>query len=139
MAKRILDGKTYNTETATLVWSQEIHPQDIAEVHPFNELYQNRFGAYFSYAGNYRDFDDAVITPLTPLEAEKWMEQFAHAHLIEKHFGEKPEAGDSETRFTLRMPDSLKRRIDEAAKLTNQSVNAWIVRCIEQHAPFGPT
>ncbi|MDH7797154.1 MULTISPECIES: toxin-antitoxin system HicB family antitoxin [unclassified Beijerinckia] len=134
MAKRILNGKTYNTETATLVALEEVPRHVYAETYEFNELYQNRFGAYFTYSGNHRDIDEAVITPLTPLEAEHWMEKYAWAELIEKHFGEKPEAGDSETRFTLRMPDSLKRRIDEAAKASNQSVNAWIIRCIENCA-----
>ena len=54
--------------------------------------------------------------------------------LIEAHFGEMPEAGETESRFTLRMPDVLKSRIDALAKSRDQSTNAWITRCLERCA-----
>jgi hypothetical protein len=43
-------------------------------------------------------------------------------------------AGDAEeggmSRFTLRMPDQLKARIEDAAAQENLSVNAWLVRSV---------
>ncbi len=51
--------------------------------------------------------------------------------LIEQHFGEMPEAGDAESRFTLRIPQMLKVRIDKLAKIRGQSTNAWVIRCLE--------
>ena len=42
-----------------------------------------------------------------------------------------PEAGSGEAKYTLRMPDSLRDRLAERAKANNQSLNAWIVRCLE--------
>ena len=51
--------------------------------------------------------------------------------LIERLFGEMPEAGSGETKFTLRMPDSLRDRLAERARANRQSLNAWIVRCLE--------
>ena len=45
-----------------------------------------------------------------------------------------PEAGSGETKFTLRMPDSLHKRLTQLAKAENQSLNAWIVRFLESGA-----
>ena len=36
-----------------------------------------------------------------------------------------------EVKFTLRMPDSLRERLAERAKANDQSLNAWIIRCLE--------
>ena len=136
MTKRIIDGNTYNTETATLlarvITSTGDFPEDL-----FDELYQNRYGAYFFHKYDYEPevggcyFD---IQPLTPQEAQAWMERRHQTELLETHFGEMPEAGSGETRFTLRMPDSLKSRIDALAKQNKQSLNAWIIRCVERCA-----
>ena len=104
----------------------------------FSELYQTRHGAYFSHHGDLSlDADNPrfmAISPLSPAEAQTWMERNASPDLIEAHFGEQPEAGDSDSRFTLRMPDALRRRIDIIATSNKQSLNAWIVRCLENCA-----
>ena len=135
-AKRIIGGKTYNTETATKIASQS----DLEEQFGYNYngpdtgsvLFQTRHGAYFLWHYDDQSPEYEKIEPLTPDEAQNWMEKYCSADLIEEHFGEMPEAGDAESRFTLRMPDSLKQRIDTAAKLQQQSTNAFIVRCLEK-------
>ncbi len=43
-----------------------------------------------------------------------------------------PEADEGMARISLRLPESLKVRVDEAATHAGQSVNAWIVRAITQ-------
>lgn len=48
-----------------------------------------------------------------------------------------PEAGSGKSKFTLRMPDSLRERLAERAKANDQSLNAWIVRCLESCAAEG--
>jgi hypothetical protein len=121
--KRIIGGKTYNTETATRVAEVDYWGGD-----NFDELYQTRFGAYFRYSG---DEDQAALVPLTPSEAQEWMERGGEIDLIEKHFGIQPEAGSSESRVTLRIPDTLKSRIEALATGNGQSLNAWIMRCLE--------
>lgn len=136
MAKRIIDGKTYNTETATRIAAVEQPPEDQGL---FDELYQTRHGAYFRYHGDYSATDPATgfletVEPLTPSEAQKWMELHALADLIEKHFGEQPEAGEAESRVTVRIPDALKNRIEAMAVANKQSLNAWIMRCVESCA-----
>jgi predicted HicB family RNase H-like nuclease len=135
MTKRIIDGKTYNTETATLVAEAATDPYEPSE---FDELYQTRHGAYFRHYGDWARVDHtgtvSYVEPLTPAEAQAWMEKHAWAELLEKHFGEQPEAGESESRITLRIPDALKSRIEEMASANNQSLNAWIMRCLESCA-----
>jgi predicted HicB family RNase H-like nuclease len=137
--KRIIDGKTYNTETATQIegWAEtndEPWPHEIGEY-----LYQNRFGAFFRFTFResiHPEDDYEEIEPYTPEQARNWLEKHRsyRVDLIESLFGKMPEAGSGESKFTLRMPDSLRERLAERAKANNQSLNAWIVRCLESCA-----
>lgn len=132
--KRIIDGKTYNTETATQIGGsvREEGPGEIAEY-----LYQNRFGVFFLYSlvEGFEEHDGERIVPYTPEQARKWLEQLSDgARQIETLFGEMPEAGSGEAKYTLRMPESLRDRLASYAKANNQSLNAWIVRCLESCA-----
>ena len=108
------------------------------DFHLYQEfLFRTRFGAFFlysSYEEEYGGEDDyEKIKPLTPEEARKWLEekQSYDPSLIERLFGEMPEAGSGETKFTLRMPDVLAERLAQLAKENGQSLNAWAVRCLE--------
>lgn len=124
--KRIIDGRTYNTETATLLgrWKSDDEPIEEA-------FFKTRHGAYFLYI--FLDMEpDEWIKPLAPEEAQRWMEQHCRADTIEAEFGEMPEAGDPEARITLRIPETLRKRIVAAAEARGQSLNAWIQRCIER-------
>ncbi len=132
--KRIIGGKTYNTETAAKIAMRNDDPRDAGydDIVEGEILYQTRHGAYFLLYYNEISPEDDALIPLAPQEAQSWMEKYASVELIEQHFGEMPEAGDSESRLTLRMPDSLKQRIDLLAGKNNQSTNAWIVRALEK-------
>ena len=140
--KRIIDGKTYNTETSTRVagWDQDEGPYDTGEY-----LYRTRFGAFFRYwffEGSGED-DFERIEPLSHEEARTWLENKVswNPNLIEAHFGKMPEAGSGEAKFTLRLPDTLRNRLVARAEENKQSLNAWIVRCLERCAeePANPT
>jgi hypothetical protein len=126
--KRIIDGKTYNTETATLVW----HVGDDADGPPGEvALFKTRHGAYFLYYVSDLGPDEG-IRPMDPSDALAWLEKHCwRAEVIEAEFGEMPEAGDAEARITLRVPETLRRRIASLARERSQSLNAWIVRCLE--------
>jgi hypothetical protein len=135
--KRIIEGKTYNTETATQIASlDKDDPESGYEAGEY--LYQSRFGAFFlfSFLEWHGDDDFEKIVPLTPEQAREWLEN-NHGHdveLIERLFGEMPEAGSGEIKFTLRLPESLRDRLAARAKANEQSLNAWIVRCLESCA-----
>ena len=136
--KRIIDGKTYNTETATQIagWDEDEGQYTRGEY-----LYQTRFGAFFRFTFlDGADEDDyARITPLTPEDARKWLEERVswNPEIIESLFGEMPEAGSGEIKYTLRLPESLRNRLATRAEENKQSLNAWIVRCLERCAHEG--
>jgi hypothetical protein len=133
--KRIIDGKTYNTETATQLAGRE---DDNGPYESGAFLYQTRFGAFFlfSYLGGTGEDDYEKIQPFTPEQARAWLEEHEpwNIDLIERLFGEMPEAGSGEVKYTLRMPESLRDRLAERAKANNQSLNAWMIRCLESCA-----
>ena len=131
--KRIIDGKTYNTETATQLTGWD----DDAQGAPWEArtyLFQTRFGAFFvfSFYEGFGEDDWEKIEPLTPEQAREWLEKFRpyEVDLIERLFGEMPEAGSGEVKFSLRMPESLRDLIAPLAKANSQSLNAWIVGCM---------
>ncbi|MBU6419150.1 MAG: type II toxin-antitoxin system HicB family antitoxin [Proteobacteria bacterium] len=131
--KRIIDGKTYNTETATRLggWIDDEHGFEQGA-----DLYQNRLGAFFLYcfSDDGPKSEEDKIVPYTPEQAQKFLEKH-HGYdveLIESLFGQMPEAGSSESKFTLRLPDNLRNRLAALAKANGQSLNAWVVRCLEQ-------
>jgi len=128
--KRIIDGKTYNTETATKVGAASFDPHNPGD---FDWLYQTRHGAFFRhYGGMTNQGDDfEVLKPATPEEAKAWLASHDLVDELEALFGEQPEAGEAESRITVRIPDSLKARIEGLAAANKQSMNAWIMRCLE--------
>ena len=133
--KRIIEGKTYNTETATRLAAIE----DDEYVITGAQLYQTRHGAFFiyRYAEDGPDGPESDILPYTPEQARAWLEKHRSydVDLIESVFGKMPEAGSGESKFTLRLPDSLRERLAARAKANNQSLNAWIIKCLERCAP----
>lgn len=133
--KRIIDGKTYNTETATHIsgYEQFDGPDSYGSF-----LYQTRFGAFFLYSfrtGSPED-DFEKIVPLSGEDAQRWLEKHEshQPELIERLFGVMPEGGSAEVKYTLRLPESLRDRLAAHAEANNQSLNAWIVRCLERCA-----
>lgn len=136
--KRIIDGKTYNTETATQITGFD---NEEGWYSSGQYLYQTRFGAFFLYTylekGDEDDYER--IFPMSPDEARVWLEtkQSWNPDLIEALFGSMPEAGSGEIKFTLRLPESLRDRLAARAEANKQSLNAWIVRCLEGCAKEG--
>ena len=135
--KRIIDGKTYNTETATELFGTD-WSHDEAGVGGGEYLFQTRFGAYFlyKYYDGFGEDDFETISPCSPDEARQWLEKKASydPDLIERLFVAMPEAGSGEIRFTLRLPESLRDRLAALAKANHQSLNAWMVKCLESCA-----
>lgn len=142
--KRIIDGVTYNTATATILakrkWSSGGEEKE-------DTLYQTNGGAFFldhestHYRRSYHYEDKRIrqpdtrnqFEPLTAEAAREWLSR-SEAEIYHNPFGEPPEAGtepESAATVYLRMPGSLKTRIEAAAKSEGQSVNAWALRTFE--------
>jgi hypothetical protein len=153
--KRIIDGKAYNTETAARLAEVNLTGQKEG---PFFDpkaaddcgrttLYQTAGGAYFivrdvkegvfrtlpDFKGDPRSsINQPGLYPLTRKEALAWAEYHQlDADKIEAIFGRIPEAGQKTGSILLRLPEALKKRMEDAARDSDQSVNAWAMRCME--------
>lgn len=97
--KRIIDGKRYNTETATEITSREHGYYN--DFHHYSEtLYRTRKGAFFlhgeggplskygcSLSGSMRGSGSDLIV-LTEHEARDWLEQHGCTHALETLYGD---------------------------------------------------
>jgi predicted DNA binding CopG/RHH family protein len=131
--KRIIDGKSYNTDTATIVHEVSARGDTVYE-----GLYQTKHEAFFLYwYDEAREAGD--IKPMPDDEARKWLDRHkAPAALIEKYFfGTFPEAGAAEVRITVRLPGNLHSRITASAAAENLSLNTYLMRLLERsERPF---
>lgn len=139
--KRIVNGVTYNTDTSTVLGRIEYEGDDgkVEET-----LYQTRGGAFFLDEQLEREIWNEKSrqneTKITNLFVPKSREQ-AHAWIIEDNveiehnpFDDPPEAvAENEPGATIyiRVPASLKKRVDEAAAEAETSGNVWTMRCME--------
>jgi hypothetical protein len=141
--KRIIKGATYNTDTATKVaegsWEDENRGIVVETV-----LYQNRAGIYFTVAKMtqaYRDRRDE----LQQRESHEWdvVGDAAKARdrcereelTILQDIDDMPpeaEGGEPATTLYLRVPPTLKARVEARAKEDGVSVNAFGIRCLER-------
>lgn len=100
MAKKIINGKLYNTETATIVgeWENDYYINDFRYCE--EKLYRKRTGEYFlsgeggplsKYRKSYGDNSWGYgyeITPLSEKEAKQWAEDRLSADEYIAEFGE---------------------------------------------------
>jgi hypothetical protein len=135
--KRIIDGKTYNTDTATTVarWDyQDENGYDTAVT-----LYQTRGAAFF--AVHLWTVDEVVKVYFESFTREgvaRLVEHIDNLTILDSSIlQDPPEAtDDSETTATLyiRVPASLKDRLEALAKADGVSLNTWTMRCVERCA-----
>ena len=155
MIKQVIDGKTYNTETARCLATVELMGYRMDERGRFTtntpkkvgttSLYENRGGAYFlvrdydpdvspepDLVGQFRIHDRGVI-PLKPEEALGWAESKGlDFDKVEEMFGKVAEAGDQTGAILLRLPQTLKLAIEKSAAVAGVSTNTWLMRCAER-------
>ena len=140
--KRIVNGVTYNTETSTALGKKawEGDGSQGEEV-----LYQTQGGALFVHEQETRliwnereqERQECVehrFIPMSAEEAQHWI-MTGETEIFHNPFDDPPEAAaEAEAGATIyiRVPVSLKRRVDEAAKGTKVSGNVWAMRCVER-------
>jgi predicted HicB family RNase H-like nuclease len=125
--KRIIEGQTYNTETATEIAGGG-HPDSGA----WWALYQTRAGAFFKVIVNHGGEDVQFFDRVTDEQAAEIVVNHA-PHLFDQYFaGMFPEGGAAEKRLTIRLPINLAKRIEAAAEAKKASVNAYVMRALEK-------
>jgi len=137
--KRVMNGKTYNTDTATAVAWYEYEDDKGYETKA--TVYQNRGGAFFIvHTWVQSDINDEperqVYFEETDREQIETMivEGRQIEVLDEKALVVPPEAeaeAEPATTAYLRLPPALKLRIEWAATSEGLSLNAWAIRCFE--------
>ena len=152
--KRILNGTTYNTETSTRVAFAGVEENFDFEADEI--LYMTRGGNFFIHFEDMGDkvasdivasgkvavddYGEAIWGDLNLDEIHDWCQRY-NVTIIDPNLfpGASDTSGtirpfygeDLEGTIYLRVPGSLKRRIEDAAKAESQSVNAWTMRCVE--------
>ena len=103
--RKIIDGRTYNTETAKELGNWYNTPDESDFTRCEETLYRTTKGAYFLHGeggpmspyarsiGQNSWTGSAEIVPLTEAEAREWAEQHLDAEEYEAAFGETEEAG----------------------------------------------
>lgn len=131
--KRIINGRKYDTETATEVheWSDK-SPKDFDYVE--ETLYRKRTGEYFlrCYGGPMTRYAEresygsgytygSTIIPVSYDEARAWAEDHMTADEYEAEFGEVPEGSDEEVVLSVRVSAATRERLRRMAAESGRS------------------
>jgi len=123
--KRIIDHRTYNTETAMeIAGSADRALFKTRKRGDYFVAYCSRYSR-FKANGDPYSFQRRDLRPVTLEQAKSWLREHSEECELLSH------DDLSEYRGTLRMTSDLKIKIDALAKRRGQSVNAWIVRWLE--------
>jgi predicted HicB family RNase H-like nuclease len=140
--KRVIEGKTYNTDTAIKVALYQYEDHDGYDTEA--TIYLTRGGAFFAVHtwdvkvhdgfGGLETKNKVYVEALSREEVDKLVETENMEIVNEKALTLPPEAvSEAEAAATIyvRVPEALKARVDEAAEKANASINAWALRCFE--------
>lgn len=132
--KRIIDGRRYDTETATEIyeWSDKA-PSDFGYIE--ETLYCKRTGEYFlyGYGGPMTRYAErekygsgfcygSTIIPMTYEEARIWAEEHMDADDYEREFGPTSEDGDgSDVVLSVRVSPATRETLRRLSKQTGRS------------------
>lgn len=135
--KRVIDGQTYNTDTATRIAVYAYDDDKGYEVEA--TVYQTRGGAFFIVHKTDPGKDEQYKFQFEAISREEIDRLIARGGEIEiidaSVLAEPPEAASEEepgATIYVRVPAPLKRRVDAAASTSNLSGNAWAMRCMER-------
>ena len=137
--KRVIDGVTYNTDTATKVATWEY--EDDNHYDTVATLYQTRGGAFFAvHVWEVPDSNDiprskVYFEAMSRDELQRMVERGDNLTILNSGILEEPPEAEAEeapgATLYIRVPTSLKDKIEAAAGDEKLSINAWAMRCME--------
>jgi predicted HicB family RNase H-like nuclease len=137
--KRVIDGKTYNTNTASVVARYDYQDDNGYEVEA--RIYITKGGAFFIVHAwevpeslNRDAFSKHYVEAISRDELDRLVVRQNLEIVDESVVQPPPEATaevESAATIYVRVPAPLKRRVDEAAAGARLSANAWVMRCLE--------
>ena len=142
--RKIIDGRTYNTETSKRIgsWDNGIYGNDFRNCS--EDLYKNTKGAYFlvgkggpmsKYAVSHGNetSGSTELVPMTATEAQEWAEEHLTTEEYEEEFGEQEEAGSDLTtreRVNLTLDAAMMVKLRKLAKDTDGVMGRMVDRAI---------
>ena len=150
--KRIINGLTYNTETATKIAKYEYDHRPDQDEAGYYMLYRTPGKAFFLHFHRTVQMHDETdgdgksvrvtndFSPMTWEEAHDWLLS-GNFELFSDILGELPEASAEDNpgvTIYLRAPISFKEQIEAAAGAVGQSVNDWVLQCLKERLSETP-
>jgi hypothetical protein len=142
MTKRIIEGKAYNTATATIVATMQgamksDRPQ-VQNIDWFQALYLSKSGTFFIFqtiTNKSQGTNIESINTITSEDAKNFLSCDKVLVLDKSVFDIVTRDGSDlkEETFLLRLPSHLKNRAVKLAKSQKLSFNAFITRLIEEY------
>lgn len=128
--KKIIGGKKYDTDTATLVAACQNLSDETNIDYQHKALYKKRTGEYFVAVTGCERFRDRLseVIPLSYDEARSFAEKWMDADEWEHEFGEVSDSAD--VAMTVRVPASAKAALDRECSRTGESRSAIVARLI---------
>ena len=140
--KKIINGKKYDTETATAVgsWSNNYSCRDFN--HCAETLYRKKTGEYFlyGYGGPMSKYAESCgqnewsggerIEPLSYVNARQWAEEHLDVDEYEAEFGEVAE-DDTSVALSIRLPADAAEMARKAAAAEEIGLGEYIARIIK--------
>ena len=146
--KKIIAGKTYNTDTASLLSLYAYDKTRDEYLHMWESLYQTRGGAFFlvaegmsghtPYGAELPGTNDVirghVLLPLDTQQVKRWLEIRDLVDDYDEIFGI-PDEADNEDRstshvMTLRLPHRLVKKIDSLRE-DKESLQSFVQKAVE--------
>lgn len=145
MVRKIIDGRAYDTDTATEVGSRDNGLEWADLAHECETLYRKRTGEYFVHGeggprtryarrGEVGWSGGEAITPVSYDEARGWAEGCLDAGAYEREFGEASE-GDSEVVLSVRVTGEARSRLDRYARATGRTKGGVVTRLLDRALP----
>ena len=128
--KRIINGKSYNTETSALIAEWEgasLFDGGLIEY----QLYQNRAGAFFVVTYEHPRGCDYEIGMRLVSRDEAAALALPSLGTIYNEAALVDDAEAAISTLPLRLPAGLKRQVEGVARKSGSSLNAWIMRAVE--------
>ena len=142
--KRIIDGATYNTDTATRV-AEGTYEDEQRGVTSETSLYQNKAGVFFSVEEIETTYYDRNREEERTRETTEWevvgdaSKATAYCERLGLNilrdftdFPPEAEVGETTAPIYMRAPPSLKAALEAKAAQENVSLNVLMLRCAEQ-------
>ena len=139
MTKRIIEGKAYNTATATIVATMQgamksDRPQ-VQNIDWFQALYLSKSGTFFIFqtiTNKSQGTNIESINTITSEDAKKFLSR-DKVLVLDKSVVTRDSSDLKEETFLLRLPSHLKIRAVKLAKSQKLSLNSFITRLIEEY------